>query len=77
MNYLGFQYHLNKNRSSIIFIFNVLSNSFQISFFYIIITNALMFTDQNPNEMLFNKAGWSDLGLKCGADGIILLWKLR
>ncbi len=25
-----------------------------------------MFADQNPNEMLFNKAGCSDVGLKCG-----------
>jgi uncharacterized repeat protein (TIGR04076 family) len=32
--------------------------------------NALMFADQNPNDMLFNKAGCSDVGLKCGGWGI-------
>ena len=35
--------------------------------------NALMFADQNPNEMLFNKAGCSDVGLKCGGWGNIAM----
>ena len=35
--------------------------------------NALMFADQNPNEMLFNKAGCSDVGLKCGGWGNIAI----
>ena len=35
--------------------------------------NALMFADQNPNDMLFNKAGCSDVGLKCGGWGNIAL----
>jgi hypothetical protein len=32
-----------------------------------------MFADQNPNEMLFNKAGCSDVGLKCGGWGNIAM----
>ena len=35
--------------------------------------NALMFADQNPNNMLFNKAGCSDVGLKCGGWGNIAM----
>ena len=35
--------------------------------------NTLMYADQNPNEMLFNKAGCSDVGLKCGGWGNIAL----
>ncbi len=35
--------------------------------------NALMFADQNPNDMLFNKAGCSDVGLKCGGWGNIAM----
>ena len=35
--------------------------------------NALMFAGQNPNEMLFNKAGCSDVGLKCGGWGNIAM----
>ncbi|MHA2037794.1 MAG: hypothetical protein ACW98X_15270 [Promethearchaeota archaeon] len=35
--------------------------------------NALMFAGQDPNEMLFNKAGCSDVGLKCGGWGKIAL----
>ncbi|MCK4286290.1 MAG: TIGR04076 family protein [Candidatus Lokiarchaeota archaeon] len=33
----------------------------------------LMFADQNPNKMLFNKAGCSDIGLKCGGWGNIAM----
>ncbi len=32
-----------------------------------------MFADQNPNEMLFNKAGCFDVGLKCGGWGNIAM----
>ncbi len=35
--------------------------------------NALMFADQNLNKMLFNKAGCSDVGLKCGGWGNIAM----
>ena len=35
--------------------------------------NALMFADQNPNDMLFNKAACSDVGLKCGGWGNIAM----
>jgi len=35
--------------------------------------SALMFADQDPNEMLFNKAGCSDVGLKCGGWGNIAM----
>ncbi|MHA1884285.1 MAG: hypothetical protein ACXAAI_12765 [Promethearchaeota archaeon] len=35
--------------------------------------NALMFAGQDPNEMLFNKAGCSDIGLKCGGWGTIAM----
>jgi len=30
---------------------------------------SLLFANQNPNDMLFNKAGCSDVGLKCGGWG--------
>lgn len=32
-----------------------------------------MFADQNPNDMLFNKAGCSDVGLKCCGWGNIAM----
>ena len=35
--------------------------------------NALMFADQNPNEMLFDRVGCSDVGLKCGGWGKIVM----
>jgi len=35
--------------------------------------NALLFAGQNPNDMLFNKAGCSDVGLKCGGWGNIAM----
>lgn len=35
--------------------------------------NTLMFADQNLNKMLFNKAGCSDVGLKCGGWGNIAM----
>ena len=35
--------------------------------------NALLFANQNPNDMLFNKAGCSDVGLKCGGWGNIAM----
>jgi len=35
--------------------------------------DALMFADQNPNEMLFNRVGCSDIGLKCGGWGNIVM----
>jgi len=39
----------------------------------IYVANALMFADQNPNEMLFNRVGCSDVGLKCGGWGNIVM----
>ena len=35
--------------------------------------DALMFADHDPNEMLFNRVGCSDVGLKCGGWGKIVM----
>ncbi len=35
--------------------------------------DALMFTGQDPNEMLLNRVGCSDVGLKCGGWGNIVM----
>ncbi|GAG54159.1 unnamed protein product [marine sediment metagenome] len=35
--------------------------------------SALLWSGQNPNEMLFNVAGCSDVGLQCGGWGNIVL----
>ncbi|MFX0036969.1 MAG: hypothetical protein ACFE9I_15165 [Candidatus Hermodarchaeota archaeon] len=35
--------------------------------------NALMFADQDPNELLFKRAGCPDVGLKCGGWGKIVM----
>lgn len=35
--------------------------------------NTLMLADQNPNEMLFDRVGCSDVGLKCGGWGKIVM----
>jgi len=34
---------------------------------------ALMYADQDPNEMLFKRAGCPDVGLKCGGWGNIVM----
>ena len=36
-------------------------------------TEALMFADKDPNEMLFKRAGCPDIGLKCGGWGNIVM----
>ena len=35
--------------------------------------NMLMFADQDPNEMIFNRVGCSDIGLECGGWGKIVM----